>query len=73
MSLLVSADAKSMPLAVHVFGLGTRLDELRSALRRFDPAPAGAFELYSDGIDLPVFKSRCGDRGATPARPAGAQ
>src|SRR6202046_3207150 len=25
MSLLVSADAKSMPLAVHVFGLGTRL------------------------------------------------
>src|ERR1700736_144872 len=56
MSLLVSADAKSMPLAVHVFGLGTRLMNfvLRSKVR-FQPLPV-PFELYSDGIDLPVFE-----------------
>jgi N-acyl-D-aspartate/D-glutamate deacylase len=56
MSLLVSADAKSMPLAVHVFGLGTRL--MNSLLRskvRFQHLPV-PFELYSDGIDLPVFE-----------------
>src|SRR3984885_15407748 len=41
MSLLVSADAKSMPLAVHVFGLGTRLMNfvLRSKVR-FQHLPA---------------------------------
>ncbi len=56
MSLLVSADAKSMPLAVHTFGLGTRLLNrlLRSAVR-FQHLPV-PFELYSDGIDLPVFE-----------------
>ena len=56
MSLLVSADAKSMPLAVHVFGLGTRLMNfvLRSKVR-FQHLPV-PFELYSDGIDLPVFE-----------------
>ena len=56
MSLLVSADAKSMPLAVHVFGLGTRLINflLRSKVR-FQHLPV-PFELYSDGIDLPVFE-----------------
>ncbi|AFJ36565.1 MULTISPECIES: N-acyl-D-amino-acid deacylase family protein [Mycobacterium] len=56
MSMLVSADAKSMPLAVHTFGLGTRVLNtlLRSAVR-FQHLPV-PFELYSDGIDLPVFE-----------------
>src|ERR1700742_1115069 len=56
MSLLVSADAKSMPLAVHVFGWGPRLMNffLPSKVRsQHLPVP---FELYSDGIDLPVFE-----------------
>ena len=57
MSLLVSADAKSMPLAVHVFGPGTRLLNFVPAARRCAsrhlPVP---FELYSDGVDLPVFE-----------------
>src|SRR5271155_875842 len=56
MSLLVSADAKSMPLAVHVFGLGTRLlNFLLGSQVRFQHLPV-PFELYSDGIDLPVFE-----------------
>lgn len=56
MSMLVSADAKSMPLAVHTFGLGTRVLKhlLRSSVR-FQHLPV-PFELYSDGIDLPVFE-----------------
>src|SRR6201997_4157656 len=56
MSMLVSADAKSMPLAVHTFGLGTRVLNaiLRSSVR-FQHLPV-PFELYSDGIDLPVFE-----------------
>lgn len=56
MSMLVSADAKSMPFAVHTFGLGTRVLNtlLRSAVR-FQHLPV-PFELYSDGIDLPVFE-----------------
>ncbi len=56
MSLLVSADAKSMPLAVHTFGFGTRVLNaiLRSSVR-FQHLPV-PFELYSDGIDLPVFE-----------------
>src|SRR3954447_15250955 len=56
MSLLVSADAKSMPLAVHVFGRGTRIlnKVLRSSVK-FQHLPV-PFELYSDGIDLPVFE-----------------
>ena len=56
MSMLVSADAKSMPLAVYTFGLGTRVLNavLRSAVR-FQHLPV-PFELYSDGIDLPVFE-----------------
>lgn len=56
MSLLVSADAKSMPLAVYVFGPATRLANklLRSSVR-FQHLPV-PFELYSDGIDLPVFE-----------------
>ena len=41
MSLLVSADAKSMPLAVHVFGLGTRLLNTLLGSERALPAPAG--------------------------------
>src|ERR1700744_975790 len=46
MNLLVSADAKSAPFAVHVFGLGTRLLNvvLRSKVR-FPPLPV-PFELY---------------------------
>lgn len=56
MSMLVSADAKSMPLAVHTFGLGTRiLNKLLRSSVRFQHLPV-PFELYFDGIDLPVFE-----------------
>jgi N-acyl-D-aspartate/D-glutamate deacylase len=56
MSLLVSADAKSMPLSVYVFGPATRLlNKLLSSSVRFQHLPV-PFELYSDGIDLPVFE-----------------
>ncbi len=56
MSLLVSADAKSNPAAVSVFGPGTRLlNALLGASVRFQHLPV-PFELYSDGIDLPVFE-----------------
>jgi N-acyl-D-aspartate/D-glutamate deacylase len=55
MSLLVSADAKSAPGAVRVFGPGTRLIKLLGSFVRFQHLPV-PFELYSDGIDLPVFE-----------------
>ena len=56
MSMLVSADAKSMPLAVHTFGLGTRvINAILGSSVRFQHLPV-PFELYSDGIDLPVFE-----------------
>ena len=56
MSLLVSADAKSATGAVHVIGPGTRiLNRLLDSLVRFQHLPV-PFELYSDGIDLPVFE-----------------
>lgn len=56
MSLLVSADAKSAPGAVRVFGPGTRLvNTLLGSFVRFQHLPV-PFELYSDGIDLPVFE-----------------
>jgi N-acyl-D-aspartate/D-glutamate deacylase len=56
MSLLVSADAKSATGAVHVFGPGTRLlNRVFGSLVRFQHLPV-PFELYSDGIDLPVFE-----------------
>jgi N-acyl-D-aspartate/D-glutamate deacylase len=56
MSLLVSADAKSSPGAVHVLGPGVRLlNRLLNAQVRFQHLPV-PFELYSDGIDLPVFE-----------------
>jgi N-acyl-D-aspartate/D-glutamate deacylase len=56
MSLLVSADAKSAAGAVHVFGPGTRiLNKLLGSFVRFQHLPV-PFELYSDGIDLPVFE-----------------
>lgn len=56
MSLLVSADAKSAPGAVRVFGRGTRLlNKLFGSFVRFQHLPV-PFELYSDGIDLPVFE-----------------
>jgi N-acyl-D-aspartate/D-glutamate deacylase len=56
MSLLVSADAKSATGAVHVLGPGTRLlNRLLNSLVRFQHLPV-PFELYSDGIDLPVFE-----------------
>ncbi|OMC41765.1 amidohydrolase family protein [Mycobacterium sp. IS-1264] len=56
MSLLVSADAKSNPLAVYVFGPATRLaNKLLGSSVRFQHLPV-PFELYSDGIDLPVFE-----------------
>ncbi|MGZ8747358.1 MAG: N-acyl-D-amino-acid deacylase family protein [Mycobacterium sp.] len=56
MSLLVSADAKSATGAVHVFGPGVRLlNKVLGSLVRFQHLPV-PFELYSDGIDLPVFE-----------------
>ena len=56
MSLLVSADAKSAPGAVRVFGPSTRLiNKLLGSFVRFQHLPV-PFELYSDGIDLPVFE-----------------
>jgi N-acyl-D-aspartate/D-glutamate deacylase len=56
MSLLVSADPKSAPAAVRVFGPGTRLlNKLLGSFVRFQHLPV-PFELYSDGIDLPVFE-----------------
>ncbi|WP_245846990.1 N-acyl-D-amino-acid deacylase family protein [Mycobacterium szulgai] len=56
MSLLVSADGKSMPFAVYTFGIGTRvLNKLLGSSVRFQHLPV-PFELYSDGIDLPVFE-----------------
>ncbi len=56
MSMLVSADAKSMPLAVHVFGPAPALlNKLLGSSVRFQHLPV-PFELYSDGIDLPVFE-----------------
>jgi N-acyl-D-aspartate/D-glutamate deacylase len=56
MSLLVSADSKSMPGAAHVFGPATRLaNAVLGASVRFQHLPV-PFELYSDGIDLPVFE-----------------
>lgn len=56
MSLLVSADAKSSPGAVRVLGPGVRLlNRVLGAKVRFQHLPV-PFELYSDGIDLPVFE-----------------
>jgi N-acyl-D-aspartate/D-glutamate deacylase len=56
MSLLVSADAKSAQGAVYVLGPGTRLlNRLFGSSIRFQHLPV-PFELYSDGIDLPVFE-----------------
>jgi N-acyl-D-aspartate/D-glutamate deacylase len=56
MSLLVSADAKSMPGAAGVFGPVTRLlNAILGAQVRFQHLPV-PFEVYSDGIDLPVFE-----------------
>lgn len=56
MSLLVSADAKSAPAAVHIVGPGTRLlNRVLGSSIRFQHLPV-PFELYSDGIDLPVFE-----------------
>ncbi|BBX11854.1 MAG: amidohydrolase family protein [Mycolicibacter algericus] len=56
MSLLVSADAKSSPGAVRVMGPGTRLlNAVLGSSVRFQHLPV-PFELYSDGIDLPVFE-----------------
>lgn len=56
MSLLVSADSKSLPFAVYVFGFATRLlNTVLGSSVRFQHLPV-PFELYSDGIDLPVFE-----------------
>jgi N-acyl-D-aspartate/D-glutamate deacylase len=56
MSLLVSADTKAAPFGVYVFGPGTRLlNALLGSSVRFQHLPV-PFELYSDGIDLPVFE-----------------
>ncbi len=56
MSLLVSADSKAAPGAATVIGRGTRLlNAVLGARVRFQHLPV-PFELYSDGIDLPVFE-----------------
>ena len=56
MSLLVSSDVKSMPGAASFFGLPTRLlNAVLGASVRFQHLPV-PFEVYSDGIDLPVFE-----------------
>ena len=56
MSLLVSADAKSATGAVHVFGPGAGFSTgVLDSFVRFQHLPV-PFELYSDGIDLPVFE-----------------
>lgn len=56
MSLLVSADAKSAQGAVYVLGPATRmLNKVFGSSVRFQHLPV-PFELYSDGIDLPVFE-----------------
>lgn len=56
MSLLVAADAKSSPGAVYLLGPVTRLaNKILNSKVRFQHLPV-PFELYSDGIDLPVFE-----------------
>ncbi|BBZ14599.1 N-acyl-D-amino-acid deacylase family protein [Mycobacterium branderi] len=56
MSLLVSADSKSMPGSATIFGPLTRLlNAVLSSSVRFQHLPV-PFEVYSDGIDLPVFE-----------------
>lgn len=78
MSMLVSADAKSMPLAVHVFGLGTRvLNKLLGSQVRFHAEPsvhmgfsdAGAhlrnMAFYNFGLRL-LKRARDADRAGQP-------
>ena len=68
MSLLVSADAKSMPLAVHVFGLGTRLLNFVSGLAGALSASAGAVRAVLRRNRLAGLRRvRRGHRGAAPA------
>ncbi|MEZ0363901.1 amidohydrolase family protein [Mycobacterium sp. pUA109] len=56
MSLLVSADTKSSPASAAVLGPITRLlNTVLGSSVRFQHLPV-PFELYSDGIDLPVFE-----------------
>ena len=56
MSLLVAADAKSSPGAVYLLGPVTRLaNKVLNSKVKFQHLPV-PFELYSDGIDLPVFE-----------------
>lgn len=56
MSLLVSADSKSMPGSATIFGPLTRLlNTVLGSSVRFQHLPV-PFEVYSDGIDLPVFE-----------------
>jgi N-acyl-D-aspartate/D-glutamate deacylase len=56
MSLLVAADAKSSPGAVYLLGPVTRLaNKVLNSKVRFQHLPV-PFELYSDGLDLPVFE-----------------
>jgi N-acyl-D-aspartate/D-glutamate deacylase len=55
-SLLVAADAKSFRFAHVLFRTGARLGNFfLNAKVRFQHVPV-PFELYSDGIDLPVFE-----------------
>ena len=64
MSLLVAADAKSSPGAVYLLGPVTRLaNKVLNSKIRFQHLPV-PFELYSDGIDLPVFEEFGADTAA---------
>ncbi len=74
MSMLVSADAKSMPLAVHTFGFGTRAAQRDPSLECAVPAPAGAVRAVlrrNRPAGLRGVRRRNG--GTASARTAGAQ
>ena len=74
MSLLVSADAKSAPGAVHVFGPGTRLDQQAVRIVRALPAPAGSVRVVLRRHRSARLRGvRRGHRRPASARPARAQ
>lgn len=54
-SLLSAADIKAIPMVIHVFGLMSRTVNKLGGDLRYQHLPV-PFEVYSDGIDLPVFE-----------------
>lgn len=54
-SLLSAADIKAIPAVVHIFPVPARLLNALGAKFRWQHLPV-PFEIYSDGIDLPVFE-----------------